>query len=106
MTLASIWLALVIVSASAGAARPSADDSRLPPSGMAAHLWLLPKAGHRTASRVLPSLRANGGITRAFASSRNGAEPFAALCHAREPLSIPQRRLPPPRASSDPPLAF
>lgn len=37
--LASLWLLLAVASASAGAATPSADESRPLPYGPAAHLW-------------------------------------------------------------------
>jgi len=64
-------LTLAVACASAGAASASADDSRLLPSGSAAHLWLLPKSACSTT--IAPaSLRA--GAARVLASSRDGSE--------------------------------
>jgi len=107
--LAALWLALAITCASAGAASPSADDSRLLPGGSAAHLWLLPKVGNPATSKVLPGLRDSASVTRTLASSRNVTDRSSLLRQPREPFSVkqlaPQRRLPPRRASGDPPLA-
>jgi hypothetical protein len=104
--LASLWLALAIACASAGAASASADDSRLLPGGVAAHLWLLPKASNRATSKVLSDLRASSVAPRSPASSGGGIDRSSALRQTAQPLRIsrptPQRRQPPSRASSDP----
>jgi hypothetical protein len=109
IALASLWLALAITIASADAASASADDSRLLPSGPAAHLWLLPKVGNRATSEAQPNLHAAKNVAQALASLGGRIERSSLLRRPRElsriPTRTPQRRLPPRRGSSDPPLA-
>jgi hypothetical protein len=108
IALASSWLALAIACASAAAASPSADDSRLLPSGSAAHLWLLPKSAPVAPSNLSSGACARSASARTLASPGSG-DRASALRRVPEPMQVsqlgPQRRLPPRRASSDPPLA-